>query len=213
MNEFIKKSILDYVDSNSESEPKILKELNKETHLKILNPRMLCSGYQGRILSLISKIHQPKRVLEIGTYTGYSTICFAEGLSKNGLIHTIDINEELIAIQNKFFEKSGFRKNIKQHTGNALKIIPKLKDKFDLVYLDADKENYIKYFNLIIDKIFPGGLLLSDNVLWSGKVVEKTNDDFITNELIEFNKMLKNDSRINTVILPIRDGLTISRKN
>ena len=213
MNEFIKKSILDYVDSNSESEPKILKELNKETHLKILNPRMLCSGYQGRILSLISKIHQPKRVLEIGTYTGYSTICFAEGLSKNGLIHTIDINEELIAIQNKFFEKSGFRKNIKQHTGNALKIIPTLKDKFDLVYLDADKENYIKYFNLIIDKIFPGGLLLSDNVLWSGKVVEKTNDDFITNELIEFNKMLKNDSRINTVILPIRDGLTISRKN
>ena len=213
MNEFIKKSILDYVDSNSESEPKILKDLNKETHLKILNPRMLCSGYQGRILSLISKIHQPKRVLEIGTYTGYSTICFAEGLSKNGLIHTIDINEELIAIQNKFFEKSGFRKNIKQHTGNALKIIPTLKDKFDLVYLDADKENYIKYFNLIIDKIIPGGLLLSDNVLWSGKVVEKTNDDFITNELIEFNKMLKNDSRINTVILPIRDGLTISRKN
>ena len=213
MNEFIKKSILDYVDSNSESEPKILKDLNKETHLKILNPRMLCSGYQGRILSLISKIHQPKRVLEIGTYTGYSTICFAEGLSKHGLIHTIDINEELIAIQNKFFEKSGFRKNIKQHTGNALKIIPTLKDKFDLVYLDADKENYIKYFNLIIDKIIPGGLLLSDNVLWSGKVVEKTNDDFITNELIEFNKMLKNDSRINTVILPIRDGLTISRKN
>ena len=213
MNEFLEPSIFEYVDSHSDSESKILKELYRETHLNILNTRMLCSRYQGRVLSLISKILQPKKVLEIGTYTGYSAICFAEGLSKNGLIHTIDINEELIAIQNKFFEKSGFRKNIKQHTGNALKIIPTLKDKFDLVYLDADKENYIKYFNLIIDKIIPGGLLLSDNVLWSGKVVEKTNGDFITNELIEFNKMLKNDSRVNTVILPIRDGLTISRKN
>jgi predicted O-methyltransferase YrrM len=212
MNEFINKDILDYVEFNSQQEPTLLKELNKETHLKILNPRMLCSSYQGRVLSIISKIIKPKKVLEIGTYTGYSALCIAEGLDKNGIIHTIDINEELKEIQNKYFKKSGFENQIHQHIGNAIEIIPKINECFDFVYLDADKENYDKYFDLVIDKIVSGGVLISDNVLWSGKVLNNKNKDLITQKLIEFNQLVKKDKRLDTIILPIRDGISISRK-
>ena len=212
MNEFINKDILDYVELNSQQEPTLLKELNKETHLKILNPRMLCSSYQGRVLSIISKIIKPKKVLEIGTYTGYSALCIAEGLDKNGIIHTIDINEELKEIQNKYFKKSGFENQIHQHIGNAIKIIPKINECFDFVYLDADKENYDKYFDLVIDKIVSGGVLISDNVLWSGKVLNNKNKDLITQKLIEFNQLVKKDKRLDTIILPIRDGISICRK-
>ena len=212
MNEFINKDILEYVESNSQLEPTLLKELNRETHLKILNPRMLSGSYQGRILSMISKIIKPKRVLEIGTYTGYSALCIAEGLDIKGVIDTIDINEELQEIQNKFFKKSGFANKINQHIGNALEVIPKIKRKFDLVVLDADKEIYINYFELVIDKINAGGILISDNVLWSGKVVDNKKKDIITKKLIEFNNLINNDKRIETVIFPVRDGLSISRK-
>ena len=212
MNEFINKDILEYVESNSQIEPTLLKELNRETHLKILNPRMLSGSYQGRILSMISKIVKPKRVLEIGTYTGYSALCIAEGLDIKGVIDTIDINEELQEIQNKFFKKSGFANKINQHIGNALEVIPKIRSKFDLVFLDADKENYINYFELVIDKINAGGILISDNVLWSGKVVDNKKKDIITKKLIEFNNLINNDKRIETIIFPVRDGLSISRK-
>lgn len=212
MNEFINKDIQDYIESNSQLESDILKELNRETHLKILNPRMLSGSYQGRLLSLISKILKPKMVLEIGTYTGYSAICIAEGLDKNGVIDTIDINEELQDIQKRFFDKSGYRNQINQHIGNALDVIPKINKSFDLVFLDADKENYINYFHLVIDKIISGGILISDNVLWSGKVADKKSSDLITQNLREFNNLVNNDKRLETIILPVRDGLSICRK-
>ena len=151
---------------------------------------MLSGSYQGRLLSLISKILKPKMVLEIGTYTGYSAICIAEGLDKNGVIDTIDINEELQDIQKRFFDKSGYRNQINQHIGNALDVIPKINKSFDLVFLDADKENYINYFHLVIDKIISGGILISDNVLWSGKVADKKNSDLIKQNLREFNNLV-----------------------
>lgn len=213
MIDFIDKDLLNYVESNSQKEPQLLKELNRETHLKVLNPRMLSGSYQGRLLSLLSKIISPKSVLEIGTYTGYSALCIAEGLDKNGIIDTIDINEELQEIQNKYFKKSGFKKQIYQHVGNALDIIPKIDKCFDLVFLDADKENYPEYYNLVIDKIVSGGILIADNVLWSGKVIDKKDSDLTTIKLIEFNNLVQNDKRVETMILPIRDGLSICRKN
>ena len=212
MKEFIDQKIMDYVDLYSQQEPLLLKELNKETNLKVLNPRMLSGSYQGRILSIISKILKPKMVLEIGTYTGYSALCIAEGLDIGGTIDTIDINEELQQIQNKFFDKSGFAKQINQHLGNALDIIPKINKTFDLVFLDADKENYIEYFNLIIDKVNSGGVIIADNVLWSGKVIKADTNDLVTNKLIEFNNLINKDKRIENIILPFRDGLSICRK-
>jgi predicted O-methyltransferase YrrM len=212
MKEFIDQKIMDYVDLYSQQEPLLLKELNKETNLKVLNSRMLSGSYQGRILSIISKILKPKMVLEIGTYTGYSALCIAEGLDIGGTIDTIDINEELQQIQNKFFDKSGFAKQINQHLGNALDIIPKINKTFDLVFLDADKENYIEYFNLIIDKVNSGGVIIADNVLWSGKVIKTDTNDLVTNKLIEFNNLINKDKRIENIILPLRDGLSICRK-
>ena len=197
---------------HSQQEPEILQELSKETWQKVMNPRMLSGAFQGRVLSMISKLIQPKNVLEIGTYTGYSAICIAEGISENSTIVTIDKNEELEDLQNKYFEKSGFRNQITQHIGNALEIIPRIDKKFDLVFIDADKSNYSNYFHLIIDKMNKGGVILSDNVLWSGKVVEKLDPkDKDTKALIEYNTLLNTDDRVETVLLPIRDGLTISR--
>ena len=209
---FLPEKIDEYVVDNSQKEPQILQELTKETWQRILNPRMLSGAFQGRILSMISKIINPKDILEIGTYTGYSAICIAEGISNEATIDTIDKNEELEDIQNKYFKKSGFRDQIKQHIGNALEIIPTLDKKFDLVFIDADKSNYCNYFNLVIGKMKKGGIILSDNVLWSGKVVEKLDKkDIDTKALLEYNRLLNSDPRVETVLLPIRDGLSISR--
>ena len=212
MNNFINKDILEYSEKYSQQEPEILQELNRETHSKILNPRMLSGFFQGRLLSIISKLIKPKKVLEIGTYTGYSAICIAEGMNKNGIIHTIDKNEELNTIQKKYFKKSGLENNIIQYNGCALDIIPKIEEKFDLIFIDADKENYINYFNLVIDKLNNNGVILADNVLWSGKVINFEDHDLTTNVLREFNRMVNNDKRVETILLPIRDGISIIRK-
>ena len=212
MNNFINKDILEYSEKYSQQEPEILQELNRETHLKILNPRMLSGFFQGRLLSIISKLIKPKKVLEIGTYTGYSAICISEGMNKNGIIHTIDKNEELNTIQKKYFKKSGLENNIIQYNGCALEIIPKIEEKFDLIFIDADKENYINYFNLVIDKLNNNGVILADNVLWSGKVINSEDHDLTTNVLREFNKNVNNDNRVETILLPIRDGISIIRK-
>ncbi len=209
---FLPEKIEQYILNHSQEEPELLQRLNKETWQKALAPRMISGHFQGRFLSMISKIIRPKTILEIGTYTGYSALCLAEGMQNNGILHTIDHNEELVDFQKKFFNISDYKDQIKQHLGNALDIIPSLDEKFDLVFIDADKANYSNYFHAIIDKMNQGGVILSDNVLWSGKVVEPTNSmDIDTRALIEYNKLLKNDSRIESVLLPIRDGLTISR--
>tara|TARA_Y100000590_G_scaffold301681_1_gene340107 strand:+ start:346 stop:984 length:639 start_codon:yes stop_codon:yes gene_type:complete len=209
--DFIDRKIMEYVINNSEDEPELLKELAKETYQKILQPRMLSGHPQGRILSILSKLIRPKRILEIGTYTGYGTICLAEGLTDDGKIITIDKNEEIIDFQNKYFEKSGYREKIIQLNGEALDIIETLSDKFDIVFLDADKENYIEYYKSISKKLVKGGILISDNVLWSGKVLEEKSNDLETNILKRFNRLLKNDKKFETIIIPIRDGVSISR--
>jgi len=210
--DFLPERIDNYVVAHSQQEPKILQELTRETWQKVLNPRMLSGAFQGRLLTMLTKLINPKKILEIGTYTGYATLCFAEGIANDAKIITIDKNEELVSLQNKYFEKSGYSQQIVQHVGNALEIIPTLEDSLDLVFIDADKSNYINYFNLIIDKMNSGGIILSDNVLWSGKVVEKLNPkDIDTKVLLEYNQLLNADERVETVLLPIRDGLTVSR--
>ena len=210
---FIPQELDDYVVKHTEDEPKLLQQLTRETYQKILQPRMLSGHYQGRILSMISKLVRPINILEIGTYTGYSALCLAEGLQNGGSLHTIDVNEELYDFQRKYFDASDYRSQIHQHLGSGLDIIPELEMSFDLVFIDADKENYPNYFNLIVDKLKPGGIILSDNVLWSGKVIEPLNPkDLSTKAVLEYNTLLKEDPRIETVLLSVRDGLTISRK-
>ena len=210
---FISEKLDDYVVRHSEEEPALLKALTRETYQKVLQPRMLSGHYQGRILSLLSKLIRPKTILELGTFTGYSALCLAEGLDKNGVLHTIDINEELVDFQKRYFDKSDYGSQIIQHLGSALDIIPTIETTFDLVFMDADKPNYINYFHQIIDKLNPGGVILSDNVLWSGKVIEALDpSDISTKIVLEYNSLLKEDSRLETVLLPIRDGLTVSIK-
>ncbi|MGB5665983.1 MAG: O-methyltransferase [Maribacter sp.] len=209
---FLSALLESYIEDHSENEPELLKELSRETHLKVIQPRMITGHFQGRVLSMLSKIVNPKNILEIGTYTGYSAICLAEGLQKNGQLHTIDINEELTDFQRKYFDKSGYGTQIIQHTGDALEIIPTLDIKFDLVFIDAEKTEYLKYFETVMQKTSPGSILLTDNVLWSGKVIEPLNEkDKATKILMEYNRKLKEDPRVETVLLPIRDGLTLSR--
>ena len=209
---FLSEELDSYVANHSENEPELLAQLNKETHQKILQPRMLSGHFQGRVLSMLSKIIHPNTILEIGTYTGYATLCLAEGLAENGTIDTLDIEEELVDFQRKYFDKSPWANQIIQHLGDALEIIPTLNKKYDLVFIDADKENYISYFHLIIPMMNKGGIILSDNVLWSGKVLEEINpNDITTKILLEYNQLLKEDNRVETVLLPIRDGLTVSR--
>lgn len=209
---FISEELEDYAAFHSENEPELLAALNRETHQKILQPRMLSGHFQGRVLSMVSKLVNPQHILEIGTYTGYATLCLAEGLRAGGTLDTMDNNEELYDFQRKYFDLSAWKDSIIQHLGNALDMIPSLNKKFDLVFIDADKENYINYYNMILPLMNKGGIILSDNVLWSGKVLEplKANDKS-TQILVEYNKLLKEDPRVETVLLPIRDGLTVSR--
>ena len=210
--EFLPEKIDQYAVDHSQKEPELLQELFKETWQKALIPRMISGHFQGRVLAMISKLIQPTNILEIGTYTGYSALCLAEGLQKNGRLHTIDYNEELVDLQHKYFNRSDYKNNIKTYVGDALEIIEGLDEKFDLVFIDADKVNYSNYYFAIIDKMNKGGVILSDNVLWSGKVTEKPDPkDLDTIALKAYNGLLNTDKRIESVLLPIRDGLTISR--
>ena len=208
---FLDERIDDYSVKHSQSEPELLKALSKETWQKVLIPRMLSGAYQGRLLSLISKLVSQKNILEIGTYTGYSTLCLAEGLQKGGKIHTIDINEELVQIQQKYFTKSEFKENIVSHIGEAKQIIPTIDAKFDLVFIDADKLNYGLYLDLVLPKLNHKAIILSDNVLWSGKVVDPEANDEDTVALRAYNTKLNEHPDLETVLLPIRDGLSLSR--
>lgn len=209
---FLPDKIEAYVTAHSQPEPELLQQLTRETWQKVLAPRMLSGHLQGRVLSMLSKLIRPKNILEIGTYTGYSALCLAEGLKKNGALHTIDSNEELYDFQRRYFDASDYGDQIIQHTGNALDILPSLKVDFDLVFIDADKRNYPAYLNLLLPTLSSGAVLLSDNVLWSGKVVEAiAEDDMDTQALLQYNVMLNEDPRLETVVLPIRDGLTLSR--
>ena len=209
---FISQELENYIEQHSQKEPELLAALDKETYQKILLPRMLSGHFQGRVLSMLSKLIRPATILEIGTYTGYSALCLCEGMQEKGVLHTIDIKEELVDFQRKYFDKSPWGNQIIQHLGEAIAIIPTLDIKFDFVFIDADKENYIHYFEMIVPKMNKGGIILSDNVLWSGKVLELLqHNDLSTKILLEYNQLLKNDPRVESVLLPIRDGLTVSR--
>ncbi|RRQ47790.1 O-methyltransferase [Maribacter algicola] len=209
---FLSQVLEDYLTEHSQEEPEVLKELTRETHLKVIQPRMLTGRFQGRVLSVLSKIINPKFILEIGTYTGYSAICLAEGLRADGALHTIDINPELQDMQRTYFDKSGYGEHIHQHVGDALDIIPHLDFTFDLVFIDAEKKQYDNYLEAVLPKTRAGSVILSDNVLWSGKVVEPLDkNDKATKVLLDYNKKLSNHPKLDTVLLPIRDGLTLSR--
>ena len=209
---FLPEKLDDYVVAHSQKEPKLLQQLSRETWQKVLAPRMLSGHFQGRVLSMVSKLINPKNVLEIGTYTGYSALCLVEGIQPKGQLHTIDTNEELYDLQRKYFDKSGFGNQIIQHTGNALNIIPTIDKTFDLVFIDADKQNYPNYLEIILPKLKSGSVILSDNVLWTGKVIEKLQKgDKDTEALLKYNKMINKHSQLETVLLHIRDGLTLTR--
>jgi caffeoyl-CoA O-methyltransferase len=211
--EFIDKKLDDYICAHSENEPELLYELNRETHLNVMMPRMLSGHFQGRVLSMLSHMIQPERILEIGTYTGYSALCFAEGLKEGGKLITIDKNEELEDMVRRYFERSEYSNSIDYLIGNAMEIIPSLNDVFDLVFIDADKANYVNYYNMVIDKVRPGGYIIADNVLWSGKVLENYESlDKDTKVIMDYNRIVHEDSRVQEVLLPIRDGLMICRK-
>ncbi|MEN8115501.1 MAG: O-methyltransferase [Bacteroidota bacterium] len=202
-----------YILDNIEPEDEVLKELDRETNLKILGARMISGHLQGQVLTMLSKMAQPKYILELGTFTGYSAICLAKGLQEDGKLFTIEIDDELEWLAQKYFKKAGLKDKIDQRIGSALEIIPTLTETFDLVFIDADKREYVEYYNLLIDKIKSGGYIIADNTLWSGKVLETpAADDHQTKGIIEFNSLVKNDSRIEKVILPLRDGMTVIRK-
>jgi len=211
--EFISKELDLYCNKHTSPECKVLEELNHETHTSVLNPRMISGNLQGQFLTMLSRMMQPKCILEIGTYTGYSAICLAKGLPVDGVLHTIDVNEELEEMNMRYFKKAGFEHQIVQHIGNASELIPDLDLKIDLAFIDADKKNYPLYFDILIEKMNPGGWIIADNVLWSGKVIEKIDpSDKSTLALLEYNKKVHNDPRVENLLLPIRDGLMICRK-
>lgn len=212
--EFISEALNHYCESHTEPESELLQELNRETHLKVLSPRMLSGHLQGRFLSFISKLKHPKYILEIGTYTGYSALCLAEGLQSNGELITVDPNEETNLVANKYFKKSQLASKIKLIQGDAKDIIPELNQQFDIVFIDADKRNYPAYFDLVIDKVTKGGLIIADNVLWSGKVLNSTSQmDTDTKIIHEFNTKINSDKRVTNLLLPVRDGLLLMLKN
>ena len=211
--EFLPKEIEQYSQEHTQKETEVLYNLNRETHLKVLIPRMLSGHIQGRILSMFSHMLKPKNVLEIGTYTGYSAICFAEGMQPDGKLVTIDRNNELETMATSYFEKSGYGNQIDMRVGNAIDIIPTLDMKFDLVFIDADKHNYSNYYDLVIDKVNQGGFIIADNVLWSGKVLtDEVNTDTDTKALDEYNKKINSDPRVENMLMPVRDGLMVARK-
>ena len=211
--DFLDPQIEAYIINHTRKETALLEKLNRETYAKIMMPRMLSGHLQGRILSMFSNMIRPKRILEIGTYTGYSALCLAEGLAEGGNLHTVDINEELETMVRKYFQEAGLDKKIIYHIGNAMNIIPEIKETFDLVFIDADKENYSSYYDLVFDKVRTGGYIIADNVLWSGKVLEnKEKMDIDTKSIVAYNKKLQDDSRIENVIFPVRDGLMVARK-
>ncbi len=211
--DFLPQDIEQYAQEHTQDEPQLLKDLNLETWQTVLAPRMLSGPLQGRLLSLIAQLKRPKAILEIGTYTGYSALCLAEGLTADGVLHTIDRNAELRSLQQKYFDLSGKTHQIIAHLGDATEILPQIDEKFDLVFIDADKSNYLNYLNLVTPKLRSGGLLISDNVLWSGKVTQEAKaEDLDTQVLQEFNKELKTHPDYQTVLLPIRDGLSLARK-
>ncbi|MFK8038159.1 MAG: O-methyltransferase [Crocinitomicaceae bacterium] len=211
--DFIPDKISLYAEAHTSKEEELLSELNRETHLKILVPRMLSGHLQGRALSMISHMIKPKNILEIGTYTGYSALCLAEGIAEGGQIDTIDINEELKPIIDKYWAKSNHTANLNFLIGNALNIIPQLSRSYDLVFIDADKENYSHYYDLVFNKIPIGGFIIADNVLWSGNVLKNPSDmKETTKAIVEFNSMVQSDDRVENVLLPVRDGLMILRK-
>lgn len=210
--EFLDAKLDAYVCAHTSEESALLRKINRETHLEVLQPRMLSGHLQGRLLSLISQLKQPQRILEIGTYTGYSALCLAEGLPSTGKLLTLDVNEELAEKVRAYFAESRWKDQIEMRVGNAMEIIPTLDDKFDLVFIDADKENYAKYYDLVLPKMNAGGLILADNVLWSGKVVEEVKaNDHSTKALLELNAKIHADPRVENILLPIRDGIMVAR--
>jgi predicted O-methyltransferase YrrM len=206
-------NIEEYILNHSDKEDPVLAALNHETNQKILRPRMLSGHLQGKVLEMISKMINPKKILELGTYTGYSAICLAKGLKEQGILHSIEINDELEDFILKYLRKANLEDKIKLHFGDARNIIPDINKQFDLVFIDADKREYVEYYNIVFDYVKAGGFILADNVLWSGKVINmETPDDEYTRGIIEFNELIKNDNRVEKVILPLRDGLTLIRK-
>ena len=211
--EFIDEALANYANAHSSEEPEILKKLNRETHLKMMQSRMLSGHLQGRLLSLLSHLTRPKCILEIGTYTGYSAICLAEGLVEEGILHTIDNNPERDSFVNRFIDEAKMTDKIRTYIGDARLVIPSITGEFDIVFIDADKSGYAAYYDLIIDRVKPGGIIITDNVLWSGKVIEpvKANDED-TRLICAYNKKIASDTRVEVVLLPIRDGISIARK-
>jgi predicted O-methyltransferase YrrM len=209
--EFIDQDLSEYADEHTSPETPLLRKINRDTHAKVLKPRMLSGHLQGRLLSMISHMIKPSGILEIGTYTGYSAICLCEGLRPGGKLVTLEKNEELESILKAYFKEAGLANTIDLRIGNALKIIPTLDQKFDLVFIDADKENYSNYYDLVIDKVPAGGFILADNVLWSGKVLD-AKPDKDTQAILDFNRKVHNDPRVGNVLLPVRDGIMILRK-
>jgi predicted O-methyltransferase YrrM len=212
--EFLSEALQSYCEKHSSDEPEILRKLNRHTHAQVLQPRMLSGHLQGRFLSMISKLVKPSYILEIGTYTGYSALCLAEGLAPNGKLFTLDVNPELEDLVNQYIEEAGYRNRIQMIIGDAYQLIRTLPHSFDLVFIDADKSSYSKYFDLLIDKLNPGGIILADNVLWSGKIIDEKSlsKDKDTQSIDAFNKKVQADPRVEVVLLPIRDGITLIRK-
>jgi len=211
--EFIDEALDQYVCNHTSAEDQLLAKLNRDTHIKVMQPRMLSGHFQGRVLSMLSKMIRPERILEIGTYTGYSALCLAEGLTATGKLITIDVNAQLETFIREHFSASELNSKIDFRIANALELIPQLGETFDLVFIDADKLNYINYYNLVFDKVSKGGYILADNVLWSGKVTgDYAKLDKDTQLLMDFNQLVQADERVENVLLPIRDGIMIVRK-
>jgi len=212
--DFLSPELQHYITQHTSPESEILKKLNRDTHLHVLKPRMLSGHVQGRFLAMVAHMIRPKQILEVGTYTGYSALCLAEGLAPGGLLHTIDVNEELEAMVRGYFMSAGVADKIKYYIGKAVEIIPRLNYQFDLVFIDADKLNNALYYELVLDKVVPGGFLLIDNVLWSGKVVQQTTKkiDTDTQSVLDFNRKIQEDARVENILLPLRDGLMLVRK-